>query len=106
MARDTGSPRQFQALFKEAIPFRATAQTLTALAGAETTVAITVPGAALGDIVIGSSNVTVGSGNLTFEVSAADTVSATLSNATGSTITNVSTVQGVVLKPATLITGS
>lgn len=90
---------QFQGLF-DAIPFQDNAATLTAAAGAETEVAITVPGAALGDIVIAGVNADTAGASLTADVTAADTVTVTLANATASTVTIASkTIKGVVLQP-------
>lgn len=92
----------FRSLF-DVITFKDTAATLTAVAGAETEVAITVPGAALGDIVVVSVNADTAGASLTADVTAANTVTVTLANATGSTVTIASgTVRGVILKPGRL----
>lgn len=90
--------RQFQDLF-DAITFSGTV-TLTALAGAETSATVTVPGAAVGDIVLFGVTEDFESANVTASVSAANTVEVILGNATASTITITSApIKGVVLKP-------
>lgn len=99
MAVGTNDRRQFQDLFASAIPFVATV-TLTATAGAETQAAVTVPGAAPGDIVLWGLVEDMEAGVIAANVNAANTVEFTLTNATGSTITIAgATVKGVVLKP-------
>lgn len=105
MSAGTQGKRQFQALF-DIIPFVQTGAVLTATAGSETGVNITVPGAELGDIVIASVDADVADASFTADVTAANTVTVVLANATASTVTIASgTVRGVVLKPTSNIFG-
>ena len=71
----------------DVILFRDSSITLTAVAGAETAVDIAVPGAALGDFVQVGLIEDVEAGALTAQVTAANVVTVSLVNATGSTIT-------------------
>ena len=89
----------FRSLF-QAIAFKDTAITLTAVAGAETEVTVAVPGAVLGDIVIVGVDADTAGASLTADVTAADVVTVTLANATSGTVTIASaTLNGVVLQP-------
>lgn len=100
----TAEARQFRDLFSQVIPFTGTG-TLTATAGSETTVSISVPGAALGDIVIVGVAGDLADATISANVNVVNTVEVTLANATGSTVTLASvTINGVVLKPSATIT--
>ena len=91
-------PEQFHSVF-DVLPFTGTV-TLTAVAGAETSDTISVPGVAPGDIVLGAIVEDTESGVLGWDVNAADLVEVTLVNATASTITipAATVAQGVVLR--------
>ena len=98
MSTGTKGPRQFQAL-GPIIPFVDTTVLLTAIAAAETTAAITVPGAEPGDLVIWGMDEDAEGGVISANVNATDTVEITLVNATASTITiAAATVYGIVIK--------
>jgi hypothetical protein len=106
MPAGTPESRQFRDLFPVVIPFRQ-AVTLTAAAGAETSAAITVAGAALGDIVLFGIVGDLADATVSANVNAANTVEITLANATASTVTLASVqAYGVVLKPGASITNA
>lgn len=99
MAVGTKGARQFQGLF-DVIPFKATVDFASTLDGDEAASDITVTGAELGDIVLIAPGIDVTDMQLTATVTAADTVTAVVSNSTGGTINLASqTLTGVVLKP-------
>ena len=98
MAAGSNQPRQFRSIFSSGIPFSGSV-TLTAVAGAETSDTVSVPGAVTGDCVLFGLAEDTEDGVLTANVNAADLVEFTLVNATASTITiAAATVKGVVLK--------
>ena len=90
---------QFQGLFQDAIPFQESDITLTAAAGAETSEDLTVPGARPGDMVLWGLVEDHEGATVTADVTANDTITVTLANATGSTITIAAAVfNGLVLR--------
>ena len=98
MAAGSNQARNFRGIFASAIPFSGDV-TLTAVAAAETSDTISVPGAEVGDAVIFGLNEDTEDGVLTGNVNAADLVEFTLVNATASTITIAAAeIKGVVLK--------
>ena len=98
MAAGSNQPRQFRDIFKSVIPFSGSV-TLTAVAAAETSDTVSVPGAVVGDAVIFGLAEDTEDGVLTGNVNVADVVEFTLVNATASTITiAAATIKGVVLK--------
>ena len=97
------SPRQFQDLFVEVIPFTFTCEE-DSIAAEDTSVAdITVAGAALGDFVLIAPIIDVVSISVSAWVQAADTVTVSLSNQetadANTTLATVGTWNGLVLKP-------
>jgi hypothetical protein len=91
---------QFQGLF-DVIPFKATGVDFASAADAATVaVELTVPGVALGDIVISAINVDVADLTWDAAVTAAGKVTVTVNNNTGAAVDLASkTVTGAVLKP-------
>jgi hypothetical protein len=99
MASAPKAARQFQGIF-DVIPFKATVDFGSVGDDAEDAANITVPGAALGDLVLIAPGVDVTDGQLTATVTAANTVTAVFSNVTGGAINLASqTLTGVVLSP-------
>ncbi len=91
---------QYQGLYSDCIPFQKSDITLTAIAGAETSEDLVVPGAEVGDFVDIGLKEDKEDGALTASVTAADVVTVTLGNATGSTITIAAAVlNGLIRKP-------
>lgn len=93
--------RQFQDVFSAVIPFTFTATEASIATGAVSAGDITVTGAALGDFVMVSPKSDIADLTVDAEVTAANTVTVTLSNLTGGAITALSggfTFNGVVLK--------
>ncbi len=78
--------KQFQALFKEVYTGTATVNPGSILDGNEDNGDVTITGAALGDIVLVGPGVDVADLNVDAYVTAADTVSWSVSNNTGGTI--------------------
>jgi hypothetical protein len=94
-------PRQFQALFSEAIPFNVTFEDDSILDGDEYVNDVTVPGAQLGDFVFVAPELDTADLAWYAAVTAANTVTIQLSNMTGGTLTTFATgakLNGLVLR--------
>lgn len=99
----TSGARQFQDVFASVIPFTVLLTEASIATGAAglSSGDITVPGAALGDFVLMSPGADIVDGIVAATVTAADKVTVTLANLSGSAITALSsgvTFSGVVLK--------
>lgn len=106
MAAGSKSSRQFRALFGDSTPFKATVDFASTLDGDEAAADITVPGAALGDMVWVFPSIDVTDLAISASVTAADTVTVVSSNSTGGTIDLASqTVVGMVLSPGDAFAG-
>lgn len=94
------SARQFQGVFDTVIPFKFTATEASIASGAVSAGDVTVPGAALGDFVLVASRSDIADLVLSAQVTAANTVTVTLTNTTGGAVTALSggfVINGVVL---------
>lgn len=94
-------PRQFQALFEEAIPFNVTFEDDSILDGDEYVNDVTVPGAQLGDFVLIAPEVDPADLAWYAVVTAANTITVQLSNMTGGTLTTYAAgakLNGLVLR--------
>ena len=99
MTVGSNNARQFRDIFGSVIPFKSTIDLASIADQAEGATDITVAGAALGDIVIGSISVDQADLVANFYVSAADTVTVTLANVTAGAVDLASAVfSGVVLQ--------
>lgn len=98
MAVGRSDQRQFRDLFKSAIPFSGAVDFASVLDGNEDDAALTVTGAAVGDLVLFSYALDNADMTITGQVTAANTVTFVAANNTGGTIDLASaTVKGVVL---------
>ena len=88
---------QFQALFKEVYTSASTVNPASIAAGAELGVDVTVTGAALGDFALAAIGVDVVDLNVSAQVTAANTVTVTLGNATAGAIDLASSTWNVVV---------
>ena len=90
--------RQFQGMFSEMWKVSATLNTASLDDGAGTSDTVTVPGVALGDIVLGSSHGVDRAGiTVTAYVSAADTVTLRIQNESAGTVDLASTTVKLVV---------
>lgn len=92
--------RQFQDVFQHVIPFSFVATEASIASGAVSAGDITVTGAALGDFVLLAPKSDISDLSVDAQVTAANTVTITLSNNTGGAVTALSggyTFNGVVL---------
>ena len=89
---------QFRGIFTDTWSVTATLDTASILTTATTTDTVTIPGVALGDVVLGmSTGVSLAGLQRTAYVSAADTVTIVTQNPTGSTVDLASTVIEVIV---------
>lgn len=100
MSAGTKNVRQFRDIFDEVIPFKLTADFASTVAGAASSVDLTVTGAALGDFVLLAPTLDTADLVLVGFVTAANTVTVTVeANTTSGTVDLASqTINGVVLK--------
>jgi hypothetical protein len=93
---------QFHGIFSDMWEVRATIDVDSLLTGASDTDTVTVPGVALGDVVVGFSlGVSLAGIQATGYVSAANTVTLVFQNTTGSTVNlGETTIRLVVARPA------
>lgn len=106
MAVGNISKQQFGGAFDTLIAAKATIDVANLADAAGATSTITVPGAALGDFVIGSTELDRQGITVTFYVSAADTVSVRFQNESGGIVDLASqTVSVLVLKRGAIFDG-
>lgn len=106
MAVGPSEARQFRSAFSKVIAVKATVDFASAADDAESAADVTVPGAALGDFVLIAPTIDVTDAQLTATVTAANTVTAVLSNVSGSAVDLASqTLHILVLKPGDIFEG-
>jgi hypothetical protein len=102
----TSERRQFQHVFPEVIPFTFKLLEATIASAAVSSGDITVTGAALGDFVLFASEYDSADLTISGQVTAANTVTISLSNLTGGAVTQYATTarkfNGVILKAGEL----